>query len=134
MRRTRSIGRVMIAASLIVAALGVGAGGGAWWQAARQDELLRVVADANPGASASAAVELPRNAGGQMQIVLVGLRTKAEFKIIAVTQDGQTHSLFHGQAVGGPQLVVTTMTVPPDEVTLIIAVQLDGAVVVAVPV
>jgi len=125
-RRGRMLAPLLAAAAALVA---IAFAGGAWWNGSYGPASRPVSSSTSAGATAS--VEFPIDR--ELRLVVVGLRPRAEFEVIAVARDGKPHLLARHQAIGGPQRVVAETPVPADEIVLVIVAQLDGTVVVAVP-
>jgi hypothetical protein len=131
--------RLAVAAAILGAAIASGVGVGMWLESSRDGGVLITTVSAtatNDATGATAAIQVQPDAHGryQLQAIVVGLQPGVEFQLTATRRSGRTDVIFRGVAAGGRQTITATTFVPPDEVAFFTVAQLDGSIVVTVPV
>ncbi|MFI6133924.1 zf-HC2 domain-containing protein [Micromonospora sp. NPDC051141] len=131
--RRRSRARPVLAylATLLVGALL----GGGWtlYQHREPDPVPAANGTATGTQGQLAATVTPRSGGAEVRAVTVGLRPGVRYELLAVSTDGRTLVVADGVAAGGPQTIVGTVRLRPDQCRFFAVIQGAGDVLLVAP-
>ncbi|MFI2710498.1 zf-HC2 domain-containing protein [Micromonospora sp. NPDC018662] len=130
-RRSRARPVLTYLATLLVGAL---LGGGWTLYQHREPDPVPAANGTATGAQGQLAVTVTRRAGGaDVRAVIVGLRPGAPYDLLAVSTDGRTLVVAHDIAAGGPQTIVGTVRLRPEQCRFFAVIQGAGDVLLVAP-